>query len=282
MPVECYRVVGFQQLPGDRIEVETYSLGPDNTNIADLLRLAAPSTRRESSMGLTMDVTDLEGSHSARYEVVPDEMADALALLESHREPVVTAIGTGCDVSVCLDFYRHPAVDAPDESWEYTVIGSFVHEAKYRSRNDAQQECRHLAVSYVERHPVLQRLTGVAAVPGSAAEFGRSDDPLLNLVSQAISTKFGVPIVELGRTQRTRPQKNLKKDDDHDGNQRGTMKATITGNPGLIVIVDDLMEQGSTVREAGRALQVAGAQRIASLTLAKNRTGTRRYAFDEN
>ena len=60
------------------------------------------------------------------------------------------------------------------------------------------------------------------------------------------------------------------------------MKATITGNPGLIVIVDDLMEHGSTVREACRALQVAGAQQVASLTLAKNRTGTREYAFDEN
>ena len=182
MTVECYRVVGFQQLSGDRIEVETYSLGPDNTNIANLLRLAAPSTRRESSPGLSTDIADLEGDHSARYEVAPDEMADALALLESHREPVVTAIGTGCDVSVCLDFYAHPAVDAPEKPWEHTVIGSFVHEAKYRSRNDAQQECRSLAVSYVERHPVLQRLTGVAAVPGSAGETRR----LLNLVSRAV------------------------------------------------------------------------------------------------
>lgn len=278
MPVECYRVVGFQQLSDDRIEVETYSLGPDNTNIKELLRLAAPSTRRESSMGLPMDVTDLEGSHSARYEVAPDEMADALALLGSHREPVVTAIGTGCDVSVCLDFYRHPAVDAPDESWEYTVIGDTVYEAKYRWRNEAQKECRHLAVSYVERHPVLQRLTGVAAVPGSAGVTSR----LLKLVSRAVSAKFDVPPVDLRRTHKTRPQKNLKKDDDHDGNQRGTMEATITGNPGLIVIVDDLMAHGSTVREADRALRAAGAQQIASLTLAKDRTGTRGYVFDEH
>ena len=277
MTVECYRVVGFQQLSDDRIEVETYSLGPDNTNIKDLLRLAAPSIRRESSPGLSTDIADLEGDHSARYEVAPDEMADALALLESHREPVVTAIDTGCDVSVCLDFYAHPAVDAPDE-WEHTVIGSFVREAKYWSRNDAQQECCRLAVSYVERHPVLQRLTGVAAVPGSAGVTRR----LLNLVSRAVSAKFDVPIVDLRRTHKTKPQKNLEKDDDHDGNQRGTMEAMITGNPGLIVIVDDLMARGSTVREAGRALRAAGAQRIASLALAKNRTGTREYAFDEN
>ena len=53
-------------------------------------------------------------------------------LLESHHAPVVTAIDTDCDVSVCLDFYRHPLDGDPDGEWENTALGDLVHDAKYR------------------------------------------------------------------------------------------------------------------------------------------------------
>ena len=89
-----------------------------------------------------------------------------------------------------------------------------------------------------------------------------------------------MPVVELRRNQTTKEQKNLTESDDPDVNQRGTMSASVTGDPSLVVVVDDLMRHGSTIREASRALREAGVLQTASVTLVKNRTGTRGYKFD--
>ena len=276
MPVECYRVADYRELPEGKIEVETYSLAPRNTNIEALLKMAAPRVRRA-----TETVGDLSGGHSVRYRIPVDERGPALALLKSHLKPVVTAIDAGCDVSVCLDFYRHPIEGDPQDEWMYTALGDLVYDAKYRPQRResraAVSECHRRIVSYVEGHPVLCQLTGVAAMPGSRAD---STSRLLSLAAREVSDSLGVPIVELRRTTTADPQKNLPDGLDPDANQRGTMSASIVGDPGLIVVVDDLMAQGSTVREASRALREAGAQRTASVTLAKDRTGTRRYRFE--
>ena len=275
MPVECYRVVDFRELPDGKVEVETYSLGPPNTNLETLLRMVAPGIQRATDTW-----GDLSGDHSARYLIAPPERGDALALLESHRAPVVTAIDTGCDASVCLDFYRHPVEGEPESEWEYTALGDLVHDAKYRPQlresRAAVSECGRLVMSYIESHPVLRRLTGVAAMPGSHA---RITSRLLSLTAKAVSEALGVPVVDLQRTETVPPQKSLADEADPDANQRATMSAAIASDPELIVVVDDLMAHGSTVREASRALREAGALRIASVTLVKDRTGTRKYWF---
>ena len=275
MPVECYRVVDFRELPDGKVEVETYSLGPPNTNLETLLRMVAPGIQRA-----TDNWGDLSGDHSARYRIAPPERGDALELLESHRAPVVTAIDTGCDASVCLDFYRHRVDSGPDAEWEPTAMGELVYEAKYRPQRRESRtavfECHRRMVSYIESHPVLRRLTGVAAMPGSRAG---STSRLLSLAARAVSDALEVPTVELRRTVTAEPQKNLPDGADPDSNQRATMSASIASDPGLIVVVDDLMAHGSTVREASRALRDAGAVRTASVTLVKDRTGTRRFVF---
>ena len=276
MGVNCYRVVDVRELPGDKVEVETYSLGPLNTNVGDLLEMVAPQIQRA-----TETVGDLSGGHSVRYRIPTEERAAALALLESHLDPVVTAIDTGCDVSVCLDFYRHPADGERDDEWVYTALGDLVHDAKYRPQRResraAVSECHRRLVSYIESHPVLCQLTGVAAMPGSRVG---SPSRLLSLAAKEVSDALGVPIVELQRTTTAEPQKNLPNGADRDANQRDTMSASIVSDPGLILVVDDFMAHGSTVREASRALRKAGAQRTASVTLAKDRTGTRRFRFE--
>ena len=276
MPVECYRVVDSGELPDGKMRVETYSLGPDNTNLEALLKMAAPGVQRARET-----IGDLGGNHSARYRIAPPERGDALALLESHRAPVVTAIDAGCDISMCLDFYAHPIDGEPGQDWERTAIGELVYEAKYRpgtrGSRAAVLECGHRVVSYIESHPVLRTLTGVAAMPGWHIGI---TSRLLTQTAKAVSEAFGVRVVELERTGTAKPQKDLGSSDDPDANQRGTMSASILSEPDLIVVVDDLMAHGSTVREASRALREAGALRIASVTLAKDRTGTSRFVFE--
>lgn len=276
MTVDCYRVVSYREVPSDRVQATTYSLAPDNTNLEALLKMAAPSVQRARAT-----IGDLGGNRSARYRVAPHERSDALSLLECHHQPVVTAIDAGCDISVCLDFYAHPIEGEREQEWERTAIGELVHEAKYRAGSRGSRaavwECGHRVVSYIESHPVLRALTGVAAMPGSHIGI---TSRLLTQTAKAVSEAFGVPVVKLERIGTAKPQKDLDSGTDPDANQRGTMSASIVSDPDLIVVVDDLMAHGSTVRESNRALREAGAQRTASVTLAKDRTGTRGFRFE--
>ena len=275
MTVDCYRVVGSRELSDGRVQAITSTLAPENTNLETLLRMVAPGVQRA-----TGTIGDLPGNNSARYRIGLDERDDALALLESHRVPVVTAMDADCDISVCLDFYQHPVGGEQTRGWERTAVGDLVYEAKYRPQRRESRasvsECGSLVMSYIESHPVLRRLTGVAAMPGSHA---RITSRLLSLTAKAVSEALGVPVVDLQRTETVPPQKSLADEADPDANQRATMSAAIASDPELIVVVDDLMAHGSTVREASRALREAGALRIASVTLVKDRTGTRKYWF---
>ncbi len=76
------------------------------------------------------------------------------------------------------------------------------------------------------------------------------------------------------------PQKNIDAAR-AETNQKNTMRASTSGERGLIVLVDDLMGQGDTVREASRALREAGAVRVGAVVLAKDVTGTRKYKFPD-
>ena len=271
MPVECYRVVEYRELSGGEVEVETYSLGPDNTNLTALLQLVVPGIRpvRET-------VGDLSGDHSVRYRLEPRDRQAALALFESHRSPIVTAIDTNCDISVCLDFYQHPAEEDSGQRWEPTAIGELVYDAKYRWKQAAAAECRNRLASYIESHPVLRQLTGITAMPGSSGVTSR----LLSMAARAVSRSLDVPVVDLQRIRKTEPQKDYTDSENPDENQQNTMSGSLVGDPDLIVVLDDLMRDGSTVREASRALREAGARKVGSVTLVKDRTGTRRYVFD--
>jgi predicted amidophosphoribosyltransferase len=87
------------------------------------------------------------------------------------------------------------------------------------------------------------------------------------------------PIVPLTRKVKTgHAQKNLPDDVDPVENQAGTMSAIVPAG-GLILVIDDLMRHASTIEEAARALVDGGASSVASLSLVKERTGTRRYQF---
>ena len=205
MPVDCYRVVAVQPSSDGAVEVETRSLAPWNTDIGELLALAAPSARRLGRGG--------------RYAVDAPERDAALALLGSHLEPVVTAMGTGCDVAVCLDFHQAPRDGAPPDRWERTEPGELVYRAKYRGGRAgllsralaraagaeswrAGRALRSMVAEYVGAHPVLRRVTGVAAMPGS--ERGAGAAPHLAGIARGVADRFGAPLVGLRRARGVR------------------------------------------------------------------------------
>ena len=188
-------------------------------------------------------------------------------------------------LAVCLDFYKNPP-ESPDGNLVWTEIGESVRQAKYGERQREKQEAIQMlterAVSYVSGNPLLRRANGAAIVPPSKA--GKETGPLLASIAQALSAELGIYPVNLQRRRSTeKAQKNvdLDKGDNPELNQRDTM--VVVGNsPERVLVVDDLMGYGDSVREAGRALQKSGTTDVTALVLAKDRTGTRGYASPED
>ena len=258
--VTCYQVVGYR-LEGGLVDIETSSLAPKNTNIATLLKQAAPST---SYLKTT-------SAHSASFRVKSSEEVAVRQLLDSLSLPMVVAALDDCKLAACLDFYSHP----PDTR---TAMGELVYQAKYRQNPDAAQELAKQAVRFSIGSPILKQADGIAAVPGSRED--SSPGPLLDGIATALSDELGIPRVDLWRMQSTsKPQKDIATadGDDPDGNQRSTMLAG--SPPRSVLVVDDLMGYGSSIREAVRALREKEATEVMALVLAKDVKGTQRYKF---
>jgi len=266
MPVRCYQVTDFSYDDAHEVlTVSTVTMAPSTSNIEALLRLVAPSI---VSLGRSADLFD----QGERYQVRRSEAAEALELLKQHTKPRVTPI-TPCDLSVCLDFYRHPEDDSAAR-WIRTPTGSLVYRAKYGDElRLAGPMLAELALRMAPEHPVLRGSDAVVAVPSSHR--------LVYGVARTVADAMSLPMVALVRTRQTaQPQKALNRGDNLEGNQSGTMD--VDGScAGRVLVIDDFMRDGSTVTEADRALRAAGAAQTVSLTLVKQRTGTAGYYFGE-
>ena len=190
------------------------------------------------------------------------------------RQARVVAMVEGCTFAVCLDFYNTPR----EAEFPRTQVGELVYQAKYQESDDAVSKLARGAKRFVVGNPLFEKAEGIAAVPGSRKGSGAS--PLLGMVADEIAGQLSVPRIALQRRQGTvKAQKNIDPDegDDPDANQNGTMASGTA--PSSVLVIDDLMRHGSSLREAARALHKQGASNVMALVLAKDLKGTRRYVF---
>lgn len=264
MGVTCYQIVDFRFSRRD-VWIDTYSRAPWNTNIESLLRRVAPSVRFNKATS----------SRSARFQIEYEEESIARQLLSSLQKPTVVAIVDECTLAVCLDFYSHE----PGNPNARTEIGKLVYQAKYLNEEQAARELAKRSVSHVSDNPLLRRAKGVAVVP--PWKMGKKTGPLLASIADALSSELGIPPVGLQRWRSAKKaQKGIDPDkgDDPELNQRGTM--VVVGNsPERVLVVDDLIGYGDSVRETSRALQAGGTTEVMALVLSKNLKGTRSYKF---
>ena len=243
------------------VHVETYSRKPENTNIEEVLQQVAPSV--SFSWGTS--------GHSAFFEVGQGEDGAVHELLESLQQPQVIPMLDECSLAVCLDFHFK-------KKNERTEIGKMVYQAKYDDDNDAARDLAERAALNAYRNPILRRARRVAIVPPSKKD--KETGRLLQKVSEVVSDVLEIPRIALHRTHSTKIEQK-KIDDvpggDPEANQRGTMRADPANGP--ILVLDDLMGHGSSVREAARALKAAGASEVMAFVLSKNRKGTKEFAF---
>lgn len=276
MAVLCYRVKTFRIrtiAAALLVDIETYTASPIETDIRRLLGMVCQSVDVANASLLSLTAT---------YRCVGASATEVSNLLSAHLSPVVTASDVA-DIGVCLDWWNVPPHQNTAE-WTTTEVGNLVRTAKYRSgavQADALRDLADRSVTYVLRHPVLRTSDLVLAMPGSslgAAQPGTIAAAVASKISQDCHPTLSDSLRRVRLADVA--QKHLRTSGNQaDANQVGTMESqTVEGKS--VLLVDDTMAQGSSAREACRALRAAGASRVYSLTMAKDASGRRGYDFD--
>ena len=176
-------------------------------------------------------------------------------------------------VNMCYALGPYSRFDEEGES-EKARFGRLVYGAKYESDGDARAVLIQETVQFVQRHPRLRSVRAVTAPPRSASA-ARS---LPLGMARALAEALGAHLVEVRKVVATDPQKNYDDADTEDAVAARVANAMRVDTPvsGAVLIVDDTIGSGGTVKEAARALRQAGARSVYGLCAAKNakfRTG---------
>lgn len=270
MAVLCYRIESFKvgQSRPVAVTIDTYTATPAKARPDRLLRLISRS------------VTVLS---PGMYECAGTVHGEVEEMLTAHLAPTVT-VAELADLAVCLDWYQIPPI-AGHGDWSRTKIGQLVHDAKYdakyKARSAARAELAVRCAKFVLAHPVMRRADLVLAMPGSGLGSAHVE-AVPQWLADAVTRALRIP--QDGSLRRVHlaehPQKDLRTlGDKADLNQEGTMAASGVRDR-RVLLLDDTMAHGSSVREACRALTAAGASLVYSLTMAKDASGRRGYDFD--
>ena len=231
--------------------------------------------RTSSASGASRSYDDIEKVYADwawvayRLTGVRDEAAlkECLALLQ-HR--IVVGLSS---VNGCYALGPYSRFDEEGES-EKARFGRLVYGAKYESDGDARAMLIQETVQFVQRHPRLRSVEAVTAPP-------RSEPAARNLpwgMARALAETLGAHLVEVQKAVATDPQKSYDDADTEDTVGARVANAMRVDAPvsGTVLIVDDTLGSGGTVKEAARALRQAGARSVYGLCAAKNakfRTG---------
>lgn len=141
--------------------------------------------------------------------------------------------------------------------------GDLLSKAKYRSDPEAIRAIGSELADFAQSHPRLRLCATVTAPPTS-----QTRDNLPRRWATTVADMIWAKSLAVDwKTPPSGAQKN------REGTVRGNM---IAPGPiqGDVLVIDDALEYGETLREAGRALREAGANKVYALCVTKNMYGT--------
>ena len=153
------------------------------------------------------------------------------------------------------------------EKWETATFGDFMHRAKYGKDQGAVAAMSEGLAGFAHRHPRLGAVATVVAPP-------KSDSKARNVPlqwAQSVAETLGARTVDVQKVVATTSQKNLQGLEEQEAAARvaNTMSA-LAPIKGDVLIIDDTVRSGGTLKEVGRALRHAGAKRVYGLCVAKD------------
>lgn len=145
-------------------------------------------------------------------------------------------------------------------------VGSAIHRSKYEGGGDFPDFLISLILKAFRKKFGSEKFDMILYIPPTVS------GPLVKNMAQKVSAVLKVPIYHvLEKTRQTQAQKIFE---NHYLKCENISGAFTIGNPEFvkgkkIILIDDVFDSGSSIKEAGKYLSVCGAIKIAPLVLAK-------------
>lgn len=249
-----------------------FSLEPNRANKGFRLSLDAGG-----STGLLQDALESSGLAAsvessflgATYNLSGVRDADALdGFLSLLRRRIVIDL-PDLDACYALGPYSVVEVDGSgDDVWSRAEFGEAMHRAKYANDQSAIAFLSERLANFVNGHPGMRSVVAVAAPP----KFDPREANLPLTWAEFVTESLGVSVVGMRKTRPTGPQKDLEGLEDEQAVADRVRDSVQVDDhiQGDALVIDDTIRSGGTVRDLGRALTAAGADKVYALCVAKN------------
>nr|MCR4870315.1 ComF family protein [Atopobiaceae bacterium] len=111
-------------------------------------------------------------------------------------------------------------------------------------------------------------LDAIAFVPATAAAYRRRGFDHMELVARALSRETGIPLADVLVRPRAKDQRGLTRDE-RAANLAGTIRSIEDVSDLRILLIDDVITTGASIREATRALDARGAEAVTACALCR-------------
>lgn len=156
-----------------------------------------------------------------------------------------------------------------DEDAEQSELGQLVNRGKYWRDNEAVNELGRRISNFAEQHPTLGNVQALASPP-------KSDPSTPNLAgswAEQLGRRHDWDVIPVRKIRETEPQKSLGEggtEDDATSRIVDSAQVDQVLQGARVLILDDTIRSGGTIKELARALRRAGAGSIYALAAAKD------------
>ncbi|MFQ6041620.1 MAG: RecQ family ATP-dependent DNA helicase [Candidatus Poribacteria bacterium] len=155
-----------------------------------------------------------------------------------------------------------------------TELGQMVTDYKYHGRKELVQPLAKKLIDFIRQHPKYKNVDLLLAIPSTRKD--RVYQPV-DLLAREVSKNLDIPYKPelLVRARQTEQQKGMKNLEQKRSNIAGAFRAEHPEEirNRRVLLLDDLVNSGETLKEATRILRQAGTSSVYVLALTKTMTG---------
>ena len=167
------------------------------------------------------------------------------------------------DLTLALDWYKNVQEGVDAINWPNTDAGELNRRSKYfqpgHDRQKARRELLAWMVDIVQRHQILADCGVVMSTPGSSGDGRSHGEMLAGALAEKVGRWFVQPTSNGPRAQR--------KEGGFQEEPEINLVDTFAGEH--VLIVDDVLRSGTTMRATALAARHAGAGRVVGLVVAR-------------
>ncbi len=198
--------------------------------------------------------------------------ADCAAGVELNRTLFCARCGARLPTGVKICHRDEPCLLGGAVNYDQPVVQALVRDLKFRGLREAAGPLGDWLAAYIRLLPDrFTRETVLVPLPLSARRERSRGFNQSAILADIVSKKLGLPSSPqlLRRHRHSSPQTELRSAEERKSNVRGCFSAAPEARGKRLILVDDVVTSGSTLKEAALTLRAAGAEQVLALAVAR-------------